>query len=155
MELILKEDVDNLGFKDEVVVVKNGFGRNFLIPKGKAVLATNSTKKILAENLKQQSKKNEKLVNEAQKIANALSKIDLKISTKEGDGDKLFGSINSKKLSEALAKKGKDLDKKYIIIPGRNIRRMGSYEATLRLHRDVVIKYPFEITAEAKKKSDK
>lgn len=155
MELILKEDVDNLGFKDEVVVVKNGFGRNFLIPKGKAVLATNSTKKILAENLKQQSKKNEKLVNEAQKLANALSKIDLKISAKVGEGDKLFGSINSKNLSEALSKKGKDLDKKYIIIPGRNIRRLGSYEATLRLHRDVVIKYPFEITAEAKKKSDK
>ena len=72
MELILKEDVDNLGFKDEVVVVKNGFGRNFLIPKGKAVLATNSTKKILAEKFKQQSKKNEKLVNEAQKLANEI-----------------------------------------------------------------------------------
>ena len=155
MELILKEDIDNLGFKDEVVFVKNGFGRNFLIPKGKAILATNSSKKILAENLKQQSKKNEKLVNEAQKLANDLSKIDLKISAKVGEGDKLFVSRTSKNLSDALSKKGKDLDKKYIIIPGRNIRRLGSYEATLRLHREVVIKYPFEIIAEAKKKSDK
>ena len=84
MELILKEDIDNLGFKDEIVVVKNGFGRNFLIPTGKAVLATDSAKKILSENLKQQSKKNEKLIKEAQKLANALSKIDLKIPAKVG-----------------------------------------------------------------------
>ena len=93
------------------------------------------------------------LVKEAQKLANALSKIDLKISAKVGEGDKLFGSINSKSLSDAFSKEGKDLDKKYIIIPGRNIRRLGSYEATLRLHKDVVVKYPFEITAEPKKKS--
>ena len=140
MELILKEDIDHLGFKDEIVVVKNGYGRNFLIPTGKAILATNSAKKILAENLKQQSKKNQKLV-----------KIDLKISAKVGEGNKLFGSINSKNLSDALSKNGKDLDKKYIIIPGRNIKRLGTYEATLRLHRDVVIKYPFEIIADKKK----
>tara|TARA_B100000579_G_scaffold378256_1_gene344870 strand:+ start:192 stop:659 length:468 start_codon:yes stop_codon:yes gene_type:complete len=155
MELILKEDIDNLGFKDEVVVVKNGFGRNFLIPTGKAILATDSAKKILAENLKQRTKKDEKLVKEAQKLANAISNIDLKISAKVGEGDKLFGSINSKNLSDALSKEGKDLDKKYIIIPGRNIKRMGNYEAILRLHRDVVIKYPFEIIAEKKNKSDK
>ena len=152
MELILKQDIDNLGFKDEVVTVKNGYGRNFLIPSGKAVLATDSAKKVLAENLKQQTKKNEKLVKEAEKLANAISKIELKIPAKVGEGDKLFGSINSKNLSDALAKEGKDLDKKYIIIPGRNIKRLGSYEATLRLHREVVIKYPFEIIAETKKK---
>tara|TARA_B100000989_G_scaffold169953_1_gene127199 strand:+ start:14 stop:481 length:468 start_codon:yes stop_codon:yes gene_type:complete len=155
MELILKEDIDNLGFKDEIVIVKNGFGRNFLIPAGKAVLATDSAKKILAENLKQQTKKNEKLVKEAKKLADALSKIDLKISAKVGEGDRIFGSINSKNLSDAFSKEGKDLNKKYIIIPGRNIKRLGSYEATLRLHKDVVIKYPFEIIAEPKKKSGK
>lgn len=151
MELILKEDIDNLGFKDEIVVVKNGFGRNFLIPTGKAVLATNSAKKMLAENLKQQTKKNEKLVKEAQKLSEDILKIILKIPAKVGEGDKLFGSINSKDISDALSKEGKVLDKKYIIIPGRNIKRLGSYEATLRLHRDVTVKYPFEIVAEVKK----
>ena len=155
MELILKEDVDNLGFRDEIVIVKNGYGRNYLIPSGKAVLATNSAKKILAENLKQQTKKNEKLVKEAQKFADAILKIDLKISAKVGEGDKLFGSINSKNLSDALSKEGKELDKKYIIIPGRNIKRLGAYEATLRLHKDVAIKFPFEIIAESKKKFKK
>ena len=155
MELILKQDIDNLGFKDEVVIVKNGYGRNFLIPSGKAVLATDSAKKVLAENLKQQTKKDQKLVKEAEKLANAILKIDLKISAKVGEGDKLFGSISSKNLSDALSKEGKDLDKKYIIIPGKNIKRLGNYEATLRLHRNVVIKYPFEIIAETKKKKDK
>ena len=155
MELILKQDIDNLGFKDEVVTVKNGYGRNFLIPSGKAVLATDSAKKVLAENLKQQTKKDQKLVKEAEKLAKAILKIDLKISAKVGEGDKLFGSISSKNLSDALSKEGKDLDKKYIIIPGRNIKRLGNYEATLRLHRNVVIKYPFEIIAETKKKKDK
>ena len=103
MELILKEDVDNLGFKDEVVFVKNGYGRNFLIPTGKAVLATDSAKKVLAENLKQQTKKNQKLIKEAEKLANDILKIDLKISSKVGEGDKLFGSINSKNLSQTIS----------------------------------------------------
>ncbi|RPG54802.1 MAG: 50S ribosomal protein L9 [Flavobacteriales bacterium TMED96] len=155
MELILKEDIDNLGFKDEVVVVKNGYGRNFLIPTGKAVLATDSAKKVLAENLKQQTKKNQKLIKEAEKLASDILKIDLKIPSKVGEEDKLFGSITSKNLSDALSKEGKVLDKKYIIIPGRNIKRLGNYEATLRLHKDVVIKYPFEIIAETNKKKDK
>ena len=155
MELILKQDIDNLGFKDEVVTVRNGYGRNFLIPSGKAVLATDSAKKVLAENLKQQTKKDQKLVKEAENLANAILKIDLKISAKVGEGDKLFGSISSKNLSDALSKEGKDLDKKYIIIPGKNIKRLGNYEATLRLHRNVVTKYPFEIIAETKKKKDK
>ena len=105
MELILKEDIDNLGFKDEIVIVKNGFGRNYLIPSGKAVLATDSAKKILAENLKQQSKKNQKLVKEAQKLADSILKIDLKIPAKVGEGDKLFGSITSKDLSDGFIEK--------------------------------------------------
>ena len=155
MELILKEDIDNLGFKDELVVVKSGFGRNFLIPTGKAILATDNAKKILAENLKQRAKKEEKLIKEAQKLANSILKIDLKISARVGTGDKLFGSISSKDLSSALSKKGKDLDKKYISIPGRNIKRLGSYEATLRFHRNVVVKFPFEIIPESKKKPSK
>tara|TARA_B100001287_G_C22675060_1_gene527215 strand:- start:2150 stop:2617 length:468 start_codon:yes stop_codon:yes gene_type:complete len=153
MELILKEDIENLGFKDDIVTVKNGYGRNFLIPNGKAMLATDSAKKVLAENLKQRLKKDEKLVKEAKKLADSILKIKLKIPAKVGQGDKLFGSINSKDLSSALSKEGKDLDKKYIIIPGRNIKRLGSYEATLRFHRDVVIKYSFEVTAQSNKKS--
>jgi len=155
MELILKEDIDNLGFKDEIVFVKNGFGRNFLIPTGKAELATDSAKKILAENLKQQTKKNEKLIKEAQKLSEDVLKIALKIKAKVGEGDKLFGSISSKDLSDALSKKGKVLDKKYIIIPGKNIKRLGSYQATLRFHRDVTVKYPFEIVAEVSKTQKK
>ena len=153
MQLILKEDIENLGFKDDIVTVKNGYGRNFLIPNGKAMLATDSAKKVLAENLKQRLKKDEKLVKEAKKLADSILKIKLKIPAKVGQGDKLFGSINSKDLSSALSKEGKDLDKKYIIIPGRNIKRLGSYEATLRFHRDVVIKYSFEVTAQSNKKS--
>ena len=155
MELILKQDIENLGFKDEIVIVKNGYGRNFLIPTGKAVLATESAKKILAENIKQQTKKNQKLVKEAQKLADAILKTNLKIPAKVGEGDKLFGSINSKNLSDAFSKEGNELDKKYIIIPGRNIKRLGSYEATLRLHREVIIKYPFEVIAETNKKPAK
>ena len=149
MELILKEDIDNLGFKDDIVTVKNGFGRNFLIPNGKAILATDSAKKILAENLKQRLKKDQKLVKEAQKAADSILKINLKIPAKVGEGNKLFGSISSKDLSDALSKEGKELDKKYITIPGRNIKRLGNYEATLRFHRDVIVKYPFEVTAQS------
>ncbi len=152
MELILKEDIDNLGFKDDIVTVKNGFGRNFLIPNGKAILATDSAKKILAENLKQRLKKDQKLVKEAQKAADSILKINLKIPAKVGEGNKLFGSISSKDLSDALSKEGKELDKKYISIPGRNIKRLGNYEATLRFHRDVIVKYPFEVTAQSNKK---
>jgi large subunit ribosomal protein L9 len=147
MELILKHDVEGLGFKDDVVTVKNGYGRNFLIPGGKAVLATVSAKKVLAENLKQRAFKEKKIVDEAQAIAEALKTLEIKISAKVGSGDKLFGSVNNIDLAAAIEKEGHSIDKKYINVTGGNVKRLGKYNAIIRLHRDVAIDFPFEIVA--------
>ena len=106
MELILKQDVDNVGFKDDVVTVKNGYGRNFLIPQGFAILATPSAKKVLAENLKQRAFKEQKIVDDANKLAEALKALEIKIASKVGTGDKLFGSVNNIDVSAALNKAG-------------------------------------------------
>ena len=107
MELILKQDIEGLGFKDDVVTVKNGYGRNFLIPSGHAILATSSAKKVLAENLKQRSFKEKKIVDDANKIAKSIKALEIKISAKVGSGDKLFGSVNNSDVSAALEKAGK------------------------------------------------
>jgi large subunit ribosomal protein L9 len=147
MELILKHDVEGLGFKDDVVTVKNGYGRNFLIPGGKAVLATVSAKKVLAENLKQRAFKEKKIVDEAQAIAEALKTLEIKISAKVGSGDKLFGSVNNIDLAAAIEKEGHSIDKKYINVTGGNVKRLGKYNAIIRLHRDVAVDFPFEIVA--------
>ncbi len=149
MELILKRDVENLGFADDIVTVKNGYGRNFLIPQGDAVLATPSAKKVLAENLKQRAFKEQKVIDDAQKEANKLKDLEVKISSKTGDGDKLFGSVNNANLAGALEKAGVAIEKKFITIPGNNIKRLGSYEATIRFHRDVVVPFAFDVIAEA------
>ena len=148
MELILREDVQNLGFKDDIVTVKNGYGRNFLIPQGKAVLATSSARKVLAENLKQRAFKEQKLIDDANKIGKALLALEVKIASKVGSGDKLFGSIGAQDVSDAFGKAGQEIDKKFISLPGRNIKRLGAYEATVRLHREVVVEVPFEIIPE-------
>ena len=147
MELILKHDVEGLGFKDDVVTVKNGYGRNFLIPGGKAILATISAKKVLAENLKQRAFKEKKIVDEAQATATALKALEIKIAAKVGVGDKLFGSVNNIDLAEALAKAGQSIDKKFINVTGGNVKRLGKYTAVIRLHRDVTVELPFEIIA--------
>ncbi|MDC0630155.1 50S ribosomal protein L9 [Flavobacteriaceae bacterium] len=147
MELILKHDVEGLGFKDDVVTVKNGYGRNFLIPGGKAILATISAKKVLAENLKQRAFKEKKIVDEAQATATALKALEIKIAAKVGTGDKLFGSVNNIDLAEALAKAGQSIDKKFINVTGGNVKRLGKYTAVIRLHRDVTVELPFEIIA--------
>jgi large subunit ribosomal protein L9 len=149
MELILKKDVDNLGFADDIVTVKNGYGRNYLIPQGYAILATESAKKVLAENLRQRAHKEEKAVNEAKEAAAKLDAIELKIPVKAGAADKLFGSISNADLSEALAEKGVDIDKKFISILGGNIKRLGQYEAKIRFHRQVVADFSFDVIAEA------
>lgn len=149
MELILKHDVEGLGFKDDVVTVKNGYGRNFLIPGGKAVLATVSAKKVLAENLKQRAFKEKKVVDDAQKTATALKALEIKIAAKVGSGDKLFGSVNNANVSDQITKLGHDIDKKFISIAGGNIKRLGKYNAKIRLHRDVTVDIEFEITPEA------
>jgi large subunit ribosomal protein L9 len=150
MEVILKKDVDNLGFTDDLVTVKNGFGRNFLIPQGHAVLATPSAKKVLAETLKQRAFKEKKVIEDARAEADKLNGLEIKISAKTGEGDRLFGSINNINLAEAFAKAGVSIDKKFITIAGGTIKRTGSYDATIRFHRDVVSNFAFDVVAEAK-----
>ena len=152
MELILKQDVENLGFKDDVVTVKNGYGRNFLIPQGQAILATISAKKVLAENLKQRAFKDKKLVEDANKIAEAVKALEIKITAKATEGasagDKLFGSVTKADLVEILEKEGHAIDKKFVTITGGNIKRLGQYNAVIRLHRDVTFDLPFEVIAQ-------
>ena len=148
MELILKHDVEGLGFKDDVVTVKNGYGRNFLIPGGKAILATVSAKKVLAENLKQRAFKEKKIVDEAQATAEALKALEIKISAKVGSGDKLFGSVNNIDLAEALAKEGQNIDKKFITVIGGTVKRTGKYDSVIRLHREVSVDLEFEVVAQ-------
>ena len=148
MELILKQDVENLGFKDDVVSVKNGYGRNFLIPTGQAILATSSAKKVLAENLKQRAYKEAKLVEDANKIAETIKGYEIKIASKVGSGDKLFGSVNNIDLAAALTKAGTEIDKKFIKVTGGNVKRLGKYDASVRLHRAVVADITFEVIAE-------
>lgn len=145
MELILKQDVQNLGFKDDVVTVKPGYGRNYLIPQGFAVLATPSAKKVLAENLKQKAHKEAKVVADAQKQAEALKAVEIKISAKAG-GDKLFGSVTNIDIAEALEKAGQPIDRKFI--NSGIIKRTGKYTANVRLHRSVVVELPYEVVAE-------
>ena len=145
MELILKKDVQNLGFKDDVVTVKNGYGRNFLIPQGFAHMATPSAKKILAENLKQKAHKEAKVVDDAKKVAESLKALEIKLSAKAG-GEKLFGSITNIDIAEALEKAGQPIDRKFIT--SGVVKRTGKYTANVRLHRDVIVELPYEIVAE-------
>lgn len=153
MELILKQDVDNLGFKDDIVSVKNGYGRNFLIPQGQAVMATSSAKKVLAETLKQRAYKEKTIIAEAEITAEALRGLDIKITAKAGTGatagDKLFGSITTIDLAAAFKNAGHDVDKKFISINGGNIKRLGKYEAAIRLHRSVTVDLSFDVVGEA------
>jgi large subunit ribosomal protein L9 len=145
MELILKQDVQNLGFKDDVVNVKNGYGRNFLIPQGFASLATPSAKKVLAENLKQRAHKEAKVVSDAQALAEKLKALEIKLTAKAG-GEKLFGSISNIDIAAALEAAGHNVDRKFIT--SGLVKRTGKYTASVRLHRDVVVELPYEIVAE-------
>lgn len=148
MEVILKQDVENLGFKDDIVAVKNGYGRNFLIPQGHAILATSSAKKVLAENLKQRAFKEANIVKEANKLAETIKGLEIKISAKVGEGTKLFGSVSNIDVAEAITKSGTEIDKKSIKVTGGLIKRTGKYNAVVRLHREVVFDITFEIVAE-------
>ncbi|CAI8172008.1 MAG: 50S ribosomal protein L9 [Bacteroidota bacterium] len=152
MELILKQDVENLGFKDDIVTVKNGYGRNFLIPQGLAILATSSAKKVLAENLKQRAFKEQKLVEDAQKLSKELAKLDLKIEAKAGAGNKLFGSVGTIDIEAALSKVGQSIERKAIKLPGGSVKTLGKHTASVRLHREVFADVAFEIT-KAKEKA--
>ncbi len=147
MELILKQDVENLGFKDDVVTVKNGYGRNFLIPQKQAILATVSAKKVLAENLKQRAFKEKKIVDDANVIADALKGLEIKIPAKVGTGSKLFGSVNNIDVAAALEKEGQTIDKKFITVA--TVKRTGKYTAVVRLHREVSVDLEFEVVGQA------
>ena len=149
MEIILLEKIINLGELGDIVNVKDGYGRNFLIPQGKATFATVSAKKVLNENLKQRAFKEEKLIKEAKSFGGKLMKIEMKISSKVSSGDRLFGSITAQDIVAFFESKGESVDKKFISIPGRSIKRTGKYEASIRLHRDISIQFPFEIIAQA------
>ena len=144
MELILLENIENVGFKDELVSVKAGFGRNFLIPRGKAIIATKSAVKQLNEKLKQQEKKEEEVINAAKKVAEELKNIDLKIKAKVAeDNQKIFGSITNSHIVKSLSEIGYDIDKRFVKLG--SIKELGKYEAEVRLHRNVSAIIPFEI----------
>lgn len=149
MKVILKQDVEHVGFAEDVVTVKNGYARNFLIPKGYAILATPSALKVREENLKQRAFKERKIVEEAQAQEAVMKALDLKIPAKSGAADKLFGSITSADLAEILEKEGVTVDKKYIAIAGGMVKRLGQYDATIRFHREVIATLTFDVIAEA------
>jgi len=147
MELILKQDIKNLGEKDDVVNVKPGFGRNFLIPKGYATLATESAKKVLAENLKQAAFKQDKIKKDADAIAGKLEGVKLSIGAKAGESGKIFGSVNTIQIADALKKEGFDVDRRRITFDTEP-KFVGEYIANLNLHKEVKVKVPFEVVAE-------
>lgn len=147
MELILKQDIKNLGEKDDVVNVRPGFGRNYLIPKGYATLATESAKKVLAENLKQAAFKQDKIKNDATEIAAKLEGIKLSIGAKAGETGKIFGSVNTIQIADALKKEGFDVDRRRITFDAEP-KFVGEYTANLNLHKEVKVKVAFDVIAE-------
>jgi large subunit ribosomal protein L9 len=149
MEVILKQDVQNIGQKDKIVNVKNGYAWNFLIPKGIAVAATVTAKKIHAENLKQKAFKEERVKSEAIELAKKLENKQIKVGAKTSTTGKIFGSVNNIQIAEALAKKGFDIDRKLItIVDEDHIKEVGQYKAVIKLHRDVHVEIPFEVVSE-------
>ena len=150
MEIILKKDVEGVGFKDDLVTVKNGYARNFLIPNGSAILATSSAKKVLAENIKQQAVKDKKIIDDANKLAKKIAELELKIKAKVGEGSKLFGSINNINIQKELETNGVMVDKKIILLSGNNIKQLGKYNAKIRLHREVLVDLSFEVVPDKK-----
>lgn len=157
MEIILKEDIIGLGYKNDIVDVKRGYGRNYLIPKGKAVIASESAKKVLAEDMKQQAHKLAAKKAEAEKKAAALENVALEISVKVSATGVTYGSVTAATVAEELEKKGFDVDRK--IITMRDIKKVGEYEATIHFHKEVEVKVPVTVVAEnapkAEVKSDK
>ena len=150
MQVILKEDVINLGYKDDIVTVKDGYGRNFLIPTGKAVIASESAesaKKVLAENLKQRAHKLAKIKEDAQALAAKLEGVALTIGAKTSSTGTIFGSVTNIQVADALAKAGFEVDRKIIYIK-ESVKEVGNYKATLKLHKEVSVEVPFEVVSE-------
>ena len=146
MKIILKEDVANLGYKDDVVEVKNGYGRNYLIPTGKATLATPSALKVLAENLRQRAHKIAKIKADAEGVAATLANVKLTIPAKVSETGTIFGSVSNIQIAEALEQLGHNIDRKIINVAP--IKQVGSYVATVRLHKEVAVEIPVEVVAE-------
>jgi large subunit ribosomal protein L9 len=148
MNVILKQDMPNLGHKDDIVAVKNGYARNYLIPKGYAINATAQNKKVHEEILRQRAHKEEQLKEAAMQLAEELKKVSLTIGAKTSTKGKIFGSVNTIQIAEALIEKGFDLERKNISIKDDLIKEIGSYSATVKLHREVLVDIPFEIISE-------
>lgn len=147
MEVILKEDMPKLGYKDDIVNVKKGFARNYLIPQGKAVIASESAKKVLQENLKQRAHKLEKIKSDAEEAAAKLEGISLTIGAKTSSTGTIFGSVTNIQIADALLEKGIEIDRKLISIKDP-VKETGSYHATVRLHKEVSVEIPFEVVSE-------
>jgi large subunit ribosomal protein L9 len=146
MEIILKEDVSGLGYKNDQVKVKDGYGRNFLIPRGMAILATESNKKIVAENIKQAAHKAEKIKSAALAVAEQVGDQVLTIVTKAGESGKIFGAVTTLQISEALKEKGIEVDRKKIVLKG-DVKMLGNYTAVLDLHKEVKKEVAFTVVA--------
>jgi len=147
MQVILLEDVTNLGYRDDVVTVKSGYGRNYLIPQKKAVIASDSAKKVMAENLRQRAHKLEKIKGDAQTIAAKLEGTVLTIGAKTSSTGTIFGSVTNIQIADELAKKGFEIDRKTILIK-EPIKEVGSYKAIVKLHKDISVEIPFEVVSE-------
>jgi large subunit ribosomal protein L9 len=148
MEIILKQDVQSLGSKDDMVTVKDGYARNYLIPQGIAVIATESAKKILAENTKQRAHKEAKLKDEALVVADKLKDIKVSIGAKTSTSGKIFGSVNNIQLAEAIAEQGINIERKNITIGKDGVKEIGTHTAKIKLHREVVVDFEFEVVSE-------
>ncbi len=147
MEIILKEDVINLGYKGDILTVKSGYGRNFLIPTKKAILATSSAKKMLAEDLKQRAHKLERIKNESLELAEKLKDITLSVGAKTSTTGKIFGAVGPIQIAEAFEKAGFAVDRKVIVLK-EAVKEVGTYTATLKLHKEVTVEVAFEVIAE-------
>jgi large subunit ribosomal protein L9 len=148
MEIILKQDVSKLGQKDDIVTVKDGYARNFLIPRGFAIAATSSAKKMHNENLRQRAHKEEKIRQAAQVMAEKMAGVKLVVGAKTSTSGKIFGSVNTIQIAESLKEKGFEIDRRSITLPEDQIKEIGNYKAVVKLHRDVKVEIDFEIVAE-------
>lgn len=148
MEVILKQDLDNLGYADEVVKVRPGYARNFLIPRGLAIIASESNKKMLAETLKQRSHKAQKVRGDAEAVAKQLESMLLKIGMKAGENGKIYGSVTPLQIADALNKMGVNVERKKVKMDSEHIKSVGTYQAIVDLHKEVKAKINFEVVAE-------
>lgn len=149
MEVILKQDIANLGYTNDIVSVKAGYARNYLIPNGLAITANEMNKKVLSENLKQKAFKEEKIIKEAETLGKALEGITVKIGAKAAETGKIFGSVNNIQIADAIKEQfNYDIDRKKIVVNGDNIKELGTYDAEIRLHKEVQVKISFEVFAE-------